>query len=132
MKTRILYRFVPIIALAVIIHSCKKDNNNNSNAGTSDADLQTQSDDQTRVSNETDAVADDVTTMFTSQALVTGSSVKPSPGYASGIATMGPHQPDTLHSYICDAVVTMDTTAASNKITITYNGSNCWGTRSRT
>jgi len=131
MKTKILYRFVPIIALAAIVFACNKSNNSTPAAGQSDADLQTQSDDQTRVSNENDAVINDVNATLSGQPGVTGASVKPAPGYQLGIATLGTH--DTIASLVCDAVVTMDTTANPYKITISYNGSTkCASTRTRT
>src|ERR1700759_4503617 len=108
MKTRSLYLLGVTIALMSILYACKKDNNNN-NSGTSSTDLQTQSDDQTQVSNESDAVADDVNAMLSNETTITGSSYNP--GYKSGIAAMDvkPIQQDL----ICDASVTMDTSTAT-------------------
>jgi hypothetical protein len=126
MKTRSLYLVWTVLALMIIFNACKKDNNKN--ASTSSADLQTQSDDQTQVTNENDAVIDDVNNMLISQPTVTGSSYNP--GYRQGIATLDARPIEV--SNICDASATLDTSSATYKITITYNGSNCSGTRTRT
>jgi hypothetical protein len=125
MKTRSLYLIGTVITLMSILYACKKDNNNSS--GQSSADLQTQSDDQTQVSNETDAIADDVNTMLGSQAPVTGSSANP--GIHNGVTT---NDVKPITSYICDAAVTLDTSSTTYKLTITYNGTNCVGNRKRT
>lgn len=125
MKTRSSYLIGAAVTLMSILYACKKDNNS-SNTTTS-ADLQTQSDDQTQVTNENDAVVDDVNTMLSSQTTVTGASVQP--GYKYGVATEGA---DSVKSYICDATVTLDTSTTTYKLTITYNGSNCALTRTRT
>jgi len=132
MKTKILYRLaVVIVVTATIFAACKKSDVSNPNTGMTSADLQTQSDDQTRVSNETDAVANDVNTMLSAQSTVSGASASSAPGYNSGVAIEGGGV-DTVKSYICDAVVTIDTSAATHKITIAYNGTNCSSTRTRT
>ena len=125
MKTRSLYLIGAAVTLMSILYACKKDNNS-SNSGTSSTDLQTQSDDQTQVTNESDAVVDDVNTTLSSQTTVTGASVQP--GYKYGVATEGA---DSVKSYICDATVTLDTSTTTYKLTITYNGSNCALTRTR-
>jgi len=125
MKTRSLYLIWAILALTITFNACKKDNKS---TGQSSEELQTQSDDQTQVSNETDAVVDDVNAMLTSQITVAGSSSNP--GYKEGIATQDVKPiPQDL---ICDASVTLDTSTAIYNITITYNGSNCALTRTRT
>jgi len=125
MKTRSLYLIGAAVTLMSILYACKKDNN--SNNGTSSADLQTQSDDQTQVTNENDAVVDDVNAVLSSQSTVTGASVNP--GYQQGVAAQGG---SSVESPICDATVTLDTTSTTRVLTITYNGSNCEITRTRT
>lgn len=127
MRTRIPYRFAMIFAFAGILYACNKSNSSNNNsAGNSTANLQVQADDESRVSNETDAVANDVNITMSSK----GASVVTGAGYKSGIETSGV---GTIQSLICDATVTLDTTNSSKTITITYNGStNCSGTRTRT
>jgi hypothetical protein len=126
MKTRSLYLIGAAVTLMSILNACKKDNNN-SNNGTSSTDLQTQSDDQTQVTNENDAVVNDVNAVFSSQSGTTGASVNP--GYQQGIAVQGG---TSVQSPICDASVTVDTTSSTRVITITYNGNNCAVTRTRT
>ncbi|HEY4206057.1 MAG TPA: hypothetical protein VGM31_04550 [Puia sp.] len=125
MKTRSLYFIGAAVTLMSILYACKKDNSSKDN-GTSSADLQTQSDDQTQVTNENDAVADDVNTVLASQILVTGASVNP--GYQHGVAAQGGK---AVQSPICDATVTLDTTVNPRVLTITYNGNNCAITRTR-
>jgi len=116
-------------SLSLFLFACKKDSNN-SNAAPSNADLQTQSDDENRVSNETDAAFDDVNTSMNGQASVTGTSETAPIRY--GVAVQGGTAHDTVKSLICDAVVTIDTIDATRNLTITYNGGNCQLTRVRT
>ena len=131
MKTRILYRLAAVtIITATIFAACSKSGGTASN-GTTSTDLQTQSDDQTRVSTESDAVSNDVNTMLSAQPTVSGASIS-SPGYASGKAIEGGNGLDTVTSYICDATVTVDSVDNPHTITITYNGKNCSLTRTRT
>jgi hypothetical protein len=129
MKTSILYRFALIAGFTgMILTGCKKSNDNS--AGQSNTDLQTQSDDQTRVSNETDALSDDVNASLTASGTIAGSSS--SPGIRYGVTTDG-GGPDTLkNTLICDAVVVADTVSNPHTLTITYNGANCAGNRTRT
>src|SRR3569833_26780 len=125
MKTRSLLFIGTAVVLMSVLFACKKDNKG-SDSGQSPTELQTQSDDQTRVSNETDAVADDVNTMLSSDAVVvTGSS----PAVKYGVIT---NDTKPVKSYICDATVSFDATAPTYKLTITYNGTNCALTRTRT
>ncbi|HVU53775.1 MAG TPA: hypothetical protein VHD83_01915 [Puia sp.] len=124
MKTRSLYLIGAAVTLMSILYACKKDNNGDN--GTSSADLQVQSDDQTQVTDENDAVLNDVDLTLSSQSTVTGASVQP--GYKYGITTEGA---DSVKSFICDATVTLDTSTTTYKVTITYNGSNCAVTRTR-
>jgi hypothetical protein len=126
MKTATLYRFLFIIAFAGILASCNKNNSNNSNNGSSTTDLQTTSDDATRVSTETDAAFDDVNTAMVTNYSVTGAAlgrelvqrVVDGPGSADSTA-------------ICDAVISLDTANGDRQITITYNGTNCALDRTR-
>jgi hypothetical protein len=126
MKTATIYRFLFIIAFTGILASCNK-NNSSSNNGSSSTDLQTTSDDATRVSTETDAAFDDVNTAMVTNYSVTGAAlgrelmqrVDDGPGSADSIA-------------ICDAIITLDTADGNRQITITYNGTNCALDRTRT
>lgn len=125
MKTKNLAYALLITAATGAMFSCKKSSSSSSTM--TDAQLQTQSDDQSRVSNESDAAFDDVNTSMTAQASVTGSSITAAPRY--GVEVEG--GPDTVQSYICDATVTIDTTDNPHTLTITYNGNNCNVTRTR-
>lgn len=111
-----------LIAIAIItftagITSCKKDNNSSSSTDTT-TEAKTQADDQTFVSNETDAATNDVNASID----VNGGSYGETP---VGVQTPPIPLP-------CDATITVDTTSNPRTITINYNGNNCNGTRSRT
>lgn len=129
MKTKNIRHLLFATSLSCLLFACNKSNSNNSTSTPSNSDLQTQSDDQSQVTNESNAAFDDVNTAMTSQATITGSSEN-TPG-RFGVAVEGGNQ-DTVKSYICDAVVTVDTVDNPRTITITYNGSNCNLTRTRT
>jgi len=128
-KMKSLSRLMMATACAGVLFACKKSSDNNSAAPMSSADAATQSDDQTRVSNESNAAFDDVTTAMTEQATVTGSSDAPAPAVRYGVASMGV---DTVKSAICDAVVTIDTSNATHTLTINYTGKGCGLNRKRT
>ena len=130
MKTNILYRFAVIAACAgMTFTACKKDNNSSS-SGTSNADIQTASDDQSRSTTENDAIDNDVNASLTATGSAVGSSY--SPGVRYGVTVDG-GGPDTLKNHpICDALVVADTVDNPHTITITYNGTNCAGNRTRT
>ena len=126
MKLKNLYRPLIVITMAGMLFVACKKSSSTDNSNTSDVDVQTQSDDQSRVSSENDAVTNDVNTTMNDQASVTG----------SGTATRGDVQTDGAYgvkSLICDATVTVDTSNSTRTITITYNGgTNCGMTRTRT
>ena len=126
MKQKNLYRFALALAISGAIVACSKNNSSN-NSGDSSSDLQTQSSDQTQVSNENDALITDVNTVLTDQASITGASTN---NTRTIIAFGG--KPDTLKSPICDASVVLDTTVNPHTLTVTYNGTNCDLTRTRT
>ena len=128
MKTTTFYRLLVITAFTGMLFSCNKSNSSSSSSGTSSTDLQTTSDDQTRVSTESDAAFDDVNTTMTSQASVTGSNLNPGIRHTEIEGGGG----DTVKSYICDASVSLDTTDNPHTLTITYNGTNCALDRTRT
>lgn len=130
MKATNLYRFFFATTLCgLLFTACKKSSSSSSNDA-SQTDLQTQSDDQSRVSSETDAAFDDVTTAMTGESTITGSSVNPSLRY--GVETDGGHQDTVKNSYICNATVTFDTVDNPHTITITYNGKTSDSLRTRT
>ena len=130
MKTKNLYRFMFAATLSgLLFTACKKSSSSSSN-DTSQTDLQTQSDDQSRVSNETDAAFDDVAAAMTGEASVTGSSENVSPRY--GVETDGGNQDTVNVSRVANATVTIDTIDNPHTITITYNGKTADSLRSRT
>ncbi|HLY69305.1 MAG TPA: hypothetical protein VKR53_06220 [Puia sp.] len=130
MKTMNLFRAVVVIACLGLFFACSKSNNSGSSTATTESDLQTQSDDQTMASNEDDAMNNDADAALSSNASIAGSSVN-SPSVNNRIATMGVNGVDSAN-VICDATITFDTTSTTRTVTITYNGSNCWGNRIRT
>lgn len=127
MKTATIYRFLFVIAFTGVLSSCNKSNSSNNNSS-STTNLQTNSDDETRVSTETDAALDDVNTAMTAQYNVTGAATGremqskvldgPGGGVDSGL--------------ICDGTITLDTVSNPHTITITYNGNSCALDRTRT
>lgn len=128
MKTKNLSRLLLVTAFTSLLFACKKSSVDSNSSTMSNADLQTQSDDQTRVSSESEAAFNDVNTVMTDQTSVTGSSATPTVRY--GVTTEGV---DTIHkNLVCDAIVTIDTTSDPRIITITYNGNGCGFNRKRT
>jgi hypothetical protein len=121
------------IALSSMVISCSK--NNNSSGSSNQSTVQTQSDDQAMVSNETDIMGNDANAALTSQSSINGESAG---SIRSGVVSVNGfnEQAHTLgitdNTLICDATVVTDTTVNPRTITITYNGINCWGNRTRT
>ncbi|MFM2359375.1 MAG: hypothetical protein RLY16_1368 [Bacteroidota bacterium] len=112
MKKQFRLLGVAILALGLFFSSCKKDS-----SGTNEAEeFKVQSDDQSRFSNETDEVTTDAVT-----------AVENMGGSYNGETPLSPLLPS-----ICNTTVTIDTVSVPRKITITYNGLNCAGTRIRT
>ncbi|HEY4335845.1 MAG TPA: hypothetical protein VGM89_08110 [Puia sp.] len=128
-----MYRFAIVIMLSgFAMTACKKSTNSTDTAGQTNTDLDAQSNDQTTVSDATDDIANDVNTSLTATGSATGSSV--TPGIRYGTTTTGGGL-DTLkqaQQLICDATIVADTISNPHTITITYNGANCGGTRTRT
>ncbi|MDR3716323.1 MAG: hypothetical protein P4L51_26255 [Puia sp.] len=138
-KQTTLYRLAGVLVIAgtVLIFSCNKSSGvNQDTTGNSATDLQTQADDQAQVSNESDAIVDDANTALNSQSSVSGSGSQVS----SVISTMSTVSANSTAgndrilstSLICDASVVWGDSAGLRTITITYNGTNCWGNRTRT
>jgi hypothetical protein len=131
MKTKTLYRLLFASTISgLLFAACSKSSSSSSSSDTSQTDLQTQADDQARVSNETDAAFNDVSTAMTSQLTITGSSLQPNVRY--GVETDGGNQDTVKNSYICNAMVTYDTVDNPHTITITYNGKTSDSLRTRT
>ncbi len=108
MKNTRLFFCAAALSALFVFSSCTK--NDVSDNGTQ---LTTHTEDQSRFSNETDAVDNDVNVVIDGFAAFNGK--------VSG-----------LNSLICDATVSMDSTVSLRRITITFNGTNCLGTRTRT
>jgi hypothetical protein len=138
MKTKLVL-LATVIAATGLIVACTKNNSTETGSGgsnnnaTTTADVQTQSDDVTQVSNEMDAAVDDVNNSLNASAAFSGST-----GYETGATdgkttvTDGSGGSIDLDLSICDATVTTDTAGGLREIIITYNGANCRGNRTRT
>ena len=107
MKMKILSLSVAAFSLALIFTACKKDNKTTDYT----SEVSAQSDDDSRFSTESDAVSNDANTAMSSEA------------YFNGRSTL---------IGICDAAVVADTVSNPRTLTITYNGTNCLGNRTRT
>ena len=105
-----------VAAICVLIAACSKDIKTNLQDQLA-TNLQAQSDDQARVSAEVDGVADDANVVLNH------------PDFAG----VGMNTPSgSLTNAICDATVTLDSTASMYNLTIQYNGGNCGFNRIRT
>lgn len=109
MKAKILFLPVAAFSLALLFTACKKE----SSTADFTKELSAQSEDQARFSSETDAVANDADAALETTPYFTG-------------------RVDQTQSIICDATIVVDTLSNPRTITITYNGTNCLGTRTRT
>jgi len=134
MKTNNLFYVALLTACLSFMFACNKSNMNNSGSGsTTQADLATQADDESQVSTEDEAITNDVNTALYNQPSTAGNSVSAMDGTTTTMSTTqvnGVNGP--LTGLICDATVVVDANADPRTITITYNGTNCWGNRTRT
>jgi hypothetical protein len=137
MKANFISRLALILCIAsgLFFTSCKKDNSSTS-SDTSNANLSTAGDDQSQVSNETEAVTDDANTALNSQASFSGdesSSVSLSGNTeVNSVTSQQASAQFIMPGLICDATVTYDTANNQRIITIVYDGANCNGNRIRT
>ncbi len=129
MKTMSLFRIAVIITCLGLFVACNKNSSGTNSTTTTVDDLQAQSDDQTMASNEDDAMNNDADAALSSNANVAGSSVNSTQN--GTISEMGVNGTDSA-AVVCDATITFGTTDTTRTVTITYNGSNCWGNRTRT
>jgi hypothetical protein len=132
---KLLFYLAIAVTIGGVMVACKKNNSTGGSSSTTDnaspAQVETQTDDEVQVDNEMDQAANDVNTAMNSDASVTGSAT--SSLDANTIATgAGGIGKIILNGLICDATITIDTSNGLRQITITYNGSNCWGNRIRT
>lgn len=112
MKMKIKILLIAALALSVSFISCKKDNS------TDNTDLVAHSDDQSNFGNSIDDVSNDANTAIDSNIPFSG---KPD----------GTNGPSGVTGIICNSTVVLDSTATLRRITITFNGPNCAGTRNR-
>lgn len=110
MKARILSVAAAICSAAFIFTACQKDNSSSTDYS---SETTTHSDDQNRFSGEVDAAANDASIALEANA---------------GFAGRG----EGVQSLICDATIVVDAQSNPKTITITYNGTNCLGNRTRT
>lgn len=110
MKARILSLTAIIFSLSFLLVSCQKDAADNGVDYT--AETATHSDDDSRFADESDAAANDISVQLEATA-----------GFGRG---------QQVQSLICDATVVVDTLSNPRTITITFNGTNCLGNRTRT
>ena len=108
MKSKILLLTAASFSFILCFTSCKKDNSETNNTD-STTEMTAQTDDETQVSSELNAVADDADAVVSSDATMSGRVLS-----------------------ICDATATAEVTGDIKKITITYDGTNCRGNRKRT
>jgi len=111
MKKHILSLSIFAFAVLLTFTACQKESTPPSSNDETVA--KTHSDDDSRFSSEMDAIASDANLMLESQ---------------SGFSGKG----TSVQSLICDATIAVDTASNPRTITITYNGTNCLGTRTRT
>ena len=108
MKKHILFLFLFTFSLLLTFTACKKDSSSNDNT----AEVSTHSDDQSRFASEVDAVANDADFALESSASFSG-------------------RGQGIQGIICDANIALNTTNDPKTITITYDGKNCFGNRTR-
>lgn len=112
MKIKIQFVLIAAVALSVSFLSCKKADQGISDTST---DLVTHSDDQSAVSAGTDEIANDVNATIDSYNAFNG--------FVGSV--------DGITGLPCNATAVLDSTASLRRITITFNGANCPGTRTR-
>jgi hypothetical protein len=136
MKSNLIRRIFTAICLlsCMCIYSCKKDTTASSD--TTSSNVSATSDDQAQVSMESDNISNDANTALNGESDFSGSSSSVSvSGNTEVNGVSGGTQVNGLvnsHQFICDATITYDTSNGQRVITIVYDGTNCWGNRTRT
>ncbi len=132
MKTINIFRLALGISFFTLVFACSKNSGSSGSNSTITSQLQTQADDQAMVSNESDAVTTDANTAMYGSTAIAGNSISGSGDVTTnGFGTSGGSN-NNLGGLICDATVTVQDTLGVRSVTINYNGSNCWGNRTRT
>lgn len=111
MKKKILLLSASVLFLVAVFTSCKKETSPSTD---NTQEAATQSDDQARFSSEVEAAANDADAAMEISGTFSGR-------YSQAQTPI-----------ICDAALVYDSVSNPRTITITYNGSNCWGSRTRT
>src|SRR6202051_3818989 len=136
MKANLIRRMAIAFCLlsCISIYSCKKDNS--ASQDTTSANLSTDDNKQQQVSNEADIISNDANTTLNAESDFSGSN-------SSSVSLTGNTEINSVggntnmsalinvHQLICDATVTYDTANNQRIITIVYDGTNCWGNRTR-
>jgi hypothetical protein len=137
MKTNLVRRMAIAFCLlsCLAIYSCKKDTS--SSGATTASNMDVSGDDQQQVSNESDIISNDANTALNSQSDFSGSlssstSIKENTEVNGLGESTHINGLTNMHQLVCDATVTYDTTNGQRLITIVYDGTNCWGNRTRT
>jgi hypothetical protein len=134
MKTKHVLLATVITASGMIV-ACSKNNGASgpsTSNGTTATQVQTEADDNTQVSNEMDAMTNDVNNSLNASTTFSGASFTGVAADGKPVAIDGGGGSLNLDLGICDATVTTDTANGLRQIIITYNGTNCWGNRTRT
>ncbi|HEV3221232.1 MAG TPA: hypothetical protein VGZ90_00055 [Puia sp.] len=136
MKANLIRRMALAICLlsCISIYSCQK--SNSASQDSSSTNLSTTADDQQQVSNESDIISNDANTALNGQSDFSGStsstaSLSGNTEVNSTDAVTGLSSLVNVHQLICDATITYDTSNNQRVITIVYDGTNCWGNRTR-
>jgi hypothetical protein len=108
---KIKFLLVASLALSASFISCKKNND------ADNTDLVTHSSDDNNFGNSIDDVSDDANNVIDNTVQFSG----------KGEGGNGPAGVTTL----CNVTSVLDSTATLRRLTLTFNGPNCWGTRNR-
>ncbi|HZZ75371.1 MAG TPA: hypothetical protein VFE04_05555 [Puia sp.] len=116
----------------IAVYSCKKDTS--ATTTTTNSNVSTTADDEQEVSNESDNISNDANTALNGQSAFSGSLSSGNSGNTvvnDVNGTNGTSDLINIHGLICDATVTYDTSNGQRVVTIVYDGTNCWGNRTR-
>jgi hypothetical protein len=135
MKANLFRRMAIAICMlsCISIYSCKKDTSA-ANSTTTDNNVSTTADDEQQVSNESDIISNDANTALNGQSSFSGSLSSTTSGTTvvnDVKQTNGVSDLINVHQLICDATITYDTANGQRVVTIVYDGTNCWGNRTR-
>jgi hypothetical protein len=112
MKPR-LFKYLPLLfTVTLLVTACKKENDDSQKLN-ADAEVATHYDDESLVSDETDALATEINSLIESDPVMGGSN-------------------SVLEEVICDATVAADFESDPMTVTVTFNGANCGPKRTRT